>query len=170
MKLVEKEKTDIIFIQEQYLSKRKMTGITRTYRSYFHPEDSNRAAIVITNKGIDAVFITQLSSPDIVLLEIEYKNAKAFIVSAYFDITTKIEDDLNRLDKILELTKKHGIVIAVDSNSRSAAWHDSKTNKRGKNSRRIYDTQGLVCNERKQRTYHFLQYTRAQQHRFNNSE
>jgi hypothetical protein len=29
MKLVEKEKTDMIFIQEPYLSKRKMTGITR---------------------------------------------------------------------------------------------------------------------------------------------
>jgi exonuclease III len=45
MKLVEKEKTDIIFIQEQYVSKRKMTGITRTYRSYFLPEDSNRATM-----------------------------------------------------------------------------------------------------------------------------
>jgi hypothetical protein len=87
---------------------------------------------VITNKEIDAVLITQLSSPDIVLLEIEYKNTKAFIVSAYFDITTRIEDELNRLDKILELTKKRGIVIAVDSNLRSAAWHDIKTNKRGK--------------------------------------
>jgi exonuclease III len=117
MKLVEKEKPDIIFIQELYLSKSKMTGITRTYRSYFLPEDSYRAAIVITNKEINAVLITLLSSPDIVLLEIEYKNTKAFIVSAYFDITTRIEDELNRLDKILELTKKHGIVIAVDSNS-----------------------------------------------------
>ena len=28
-KLVEKEKTDIIFIQEPYLNKHKMTGITR---------------------------------------------------------------------------------------------------------------------------------------------
>ena len=121
MKLVEKEKPDIIFIQEPYLNKRKMTGITRTFRSYFSPEDNNRAAIVITNKEIDAVLITQLSSSDILLLEIEYKNTKAFIPSAYFDITTKIEDELNRLDKILELTKKHGVVIAVDSNSRSAA-------------------------------------------------
>jgi hypothetical protein len=67
-----------------------------------------------------------------VLLEIEYKNTKGFIVGAYFDITVKIEDELNSLDRSLELTKKHGIVIAVDSNSRSAAWHDIKTNKGGK--------------------------------------
>jgi histidinol phosphatase-like PHP family hydrolase len=63
---------------------------------------------------------------------IEYKDKKAFIVSAYFDINTKMEDELNRLEKILELTKKHGILIAVDSNSRSAAWCDIITNKRGK--------------------------------------
>jgi phage gpG-like protein len=109
-----------------------MTGITRSFRSYLSPEDNNRAAVVITNKEIDAVLITQISNSDIVLLEIEYKNNKAFIASAYFDITTKIEDELSRLDQILELTKKQGIVIAVDSNSRSPAWHDVKTNKRGK--------------------------------------
>jgi len=104
-----------------------MTGITRSFRSYLSPEDNNRAAIVITNKEIDAILITQLSNSDIVLLETEYKKTKAFIVSAYFDITTKIEDELNRLDKILDLTKNHGIVIAVDSNYRSAAWYDIKT-------------------------------------------
>ena len=106
MKLVEKEKTDIIFIQEPYLNKHKMTGITRSFRSYLSPADNSRAAIVITNKEIDAVLITQISNSDIVLLEIAYKKTKAFIASAYFDITTNIEDELNRLDQILELTKK----------------------------------------------------------------
>jgi hypothetical protein len=132
MKLVEKEKIDIIFIQEPYLIKHKITGISRSFRSYHSPEDNNRAAIVITNKEIDAVLITQISNSDIALLEIEYKDNKAFIVSAYFDINTKIEDELNRLEKILEFTKKQGILIAVDSNCRSAAWHDIITNKRGK--------------------------------------
>ena len=31
-----------------------------------------------------------------------------------------------------EFTKGNGLVIAVDSNSKSTAWHDSQTNKRGK--------------------------------------
>jgi hypothetical protein len=105
IKLVKIEKTDIIFIQEPYLNKRKMTGISRSFRSYFSPENNNRAAIVITNKEIDAVLITHISNSDIVLLEIEYKNTKAFIASAYFDSTTRIEDELSRLDQILELTK-----------------------------------------------------------------
>jgi hypothetical protein len=146
MKLVEKDKTDIIFIQEPYLNKHKMTGITRSFRSYHSPEDNNRATIVITNKETDAVLITQISNSDIVLLEIEYKDKKAFIASAYFDINTKIEDEMNRLKKILELTKKPGILIAVDSNSRSAAWHNIIINKRGKILEE-YGKQGSVRNE-----------------------
>jgi mannose-1-phosphate guanylyltransferase len=66
-----------------------MTRITTSFHSYFSPEDNNRAAIVITNKEIDAVLISQLSDYDTVILEIEYKNTKVFIASAYFDITKK---------------------------------------------------------------------------------
>jgi hypothetical protein len=32
----------------------------------------------------------------------------------------------------MKFTKGNGLLIAVDSNSRSTAWHDSQTNKRGK--------------------------------------
>ena len=50
----------------------------------------------------------------------------------YFDITKEIERELEKIDEILEFTKGNGLVIAVDSNSRSTAWHDIQTNKRGK--------------------------------------
>jgi hypothetical protein len=74
-------------------------------------------------------------------------------VSAYFDINTKIEDDLNRLEKILELAKKHGISIAVDSNSRLAVWHDIITNKRGKILEEYMVSKDLyIMNENRQRT------------------
>jgi len=50
----------------------------------------------------------------------------------YFDITKEIERELDKIEEILEFTKGNGLVIAVDSNSRSGAWHDSQTNQRGK--------------------------------------
>jgi len=50
----------------------------------------------------------------------------------YFDITKEIERELDKIEKILEFTKGNGLVIAVDSNSRSVAWHDSQTNQREK--------------------------------------
>jgi hypothetical protein len=50
----------------------------------------------------------------------------------YFDITTEIERELDKIEEMLEFTKGNGLVIAIDSNSRTTAWHDSQTNKRGK--------------------------------------
>ena len=50
----------------------------------------------------------------------------------YFDITEETERGLEKIDQNLELTKGNRHIIAADSNARSAAWHDIKTNKRGK--------------------------------------
>jgi hypothetical protein len=50
----------------------------------------------------------------------------------YFDITKEIESELNKVDEIIEFTKGFGLLIAVDSNARATAWHDSQRNKRGK--------------------------------------
>jgi len=81
---------------------------------------------------MDAVLITQLSNPDSVLPELRYNNTRFFSASMYFDITKKIQRELDKIDEILEFTKGNGLIIAVDSNSRSMAWHDNQTNKRGK--------------------------------------
>jgi len=50
----------------------------------------------------------------------------------YFDITEEIEKVLEKIDQIMEFTKGNGLIIAVDSNARSAGWNDIETNKRGK--------------------------------------
>jgi len=50
----------------------------------------------------------------------------------YFDITKEIKRELDRIEETLEFTKGNGLVIAVDSNSRSVAWLDCQTNQRGK--------------------------------------
>jgi hypothetical protein len=50
----------------------------------------------------------------------------------YFDIRKETERELEKIEEILQFTKGNGLVIAVDSNSRSVAWYDSQTNQRGK--------------------------------------
>ena len=50
----------------------------------------------------------------------------------YFDITKEMERELDKIVEILQFTKASGLVIAVDSNSRSVAWHESQTIQRGK--------------------------------------
>ena len=111
MKLTEQEKSDIICIQETYLYKHRMTGISNSYRSYTSLEDNNQATIVITNQLIDAVLITQLSDTDTVLLELDYNNTRFFTASIYFDITTEIEKELVKIDHIVEFTKGNGLIM-----------------------------------------------------------
>jgi hypothetical protein len=76
--------------------------------------------------------IKQLSNSDRVLLELRYNNNRFFAASMYFDIMKEIEGELDKIEEILEFTKGNGLVIAIDSNSRSTAWHDSQTNQRRK--------------------------------------
>ena len=59
-------------------------------------------------------------------------NAKIIIASMYFDINRQIADDVLKIEAILQHAKGAGIILAMDSNSRSTAWHDTKTNARGK--------------------------------------
>jgi len=132
MNLSEKDKTDIICIQESYLYNRRIAGISTKNRINASHENKSRAAIVINNRYIDSVLITQLSNSDCVILELEYNGSRFHTASMYFDITEEIERGLEKIDKMLEFTKGNGLIIAADSNARSAAWHDTKNNKSGK--------------------------------------
>jgi len=50
----------------------------------------------------------------------------------YFDIREQLVKNLNKMDEIMELTKRGKILIAAHINSRSKTWHDLITNTRGK--------------------------------------
>jgi hypothetical protein len=126
MKLTEQDNSDIIFIQELYLYQNRMAGIKNSNRNYIFRADKSRAAITVTNNKIDAVLIKQLSNPDSVLIGLKY-NTRFFAASMYFDITKELEKELDKLHEIIEFTKGIGLLIAVNSNARSTAWHDSQT-------------------------------------------
>jgi uncharacterized protein YdaL len=68
-----------------------MAGIKNPNRNYISHENKSRAAIIITNNKIDAVFIKQISTPDSKLIELKYNNTRFFAASMYFDITKEIE-------------------------------------------------------------------------------
>ena len=119
--LSEQDKTGILFIQEPYLYNRRIAGISTKSRIYTSHEDKSRVAIVINNRYIDAVLITQLSDSDCVLLELEYNGSRFHAASMYFDITEETERGLEKIDKMLEFTKGNGLIIAADSNARSTA-------------------------------------------------
>ena len=52
----------------------------------------------------------------------------------YFDIGLQIEIDLLKTESIILPAKGAGVLMPMDSNSRSASWRDTLTNRRGRTS------------------------------------
>ena len=82
-------------------------------------ERKKRVAIVVNNKNIDTLLITQLSDEDVTVMETRAGNATFVIASMYFDIERSIEVDLNKMQAIITYAKEMGIIFAIDSNARS---------------------------------------------------
>ena len=50
----------------------------------------------------------------------------------YLDIKEEINNKIAKVEEIIKFGARTGILIAMDSNARSQAWHDKQTNKRGR--------------------------------------
>ena len=50
----------------------------------------------------------------------------------YLDINAEINIKMAKVDEVLLLRKGSRTLITMDSNPRSKAWHDNRTNSRGK--------------------------------------
>ena len=76
--------------------------------------------------------INQLSDADSVAVGVLKGSLKFMITSIYFDRGRSIEMDLVKIDAVLEHAKGAGVLIAMDSDSRSTLWYDTVTNTRGR--------------------------------------
>jgi hypothetical protein len=129
---MEEEGTDTACIQEPNTIGDKIGGMQHFLTVLTFWERKKRAAIIINNKNIDTLLITQISDEDLTVMETNAGNARFVIASIYFDIERPIEVDLNKTHAIITYAKDTGIISAIDSNARSTTWHDSLANKRGK--------------------------------------
>ena len=91
-----------------------------------------RAAIVVTNNQIDTLLIKQLSDSDTIVLEVTMDNVKIVLASMYLDINQHLGDNLLKIDAIIQHARGEGIILAMDSNSRSTIWHNKQTNATGR--------------------------------------
>jgi len=132
IKIVTDDEIDIIFIQEPYTIQGKVIRIPTKYTTFTPGGARPRAAVVVTNKGIDTTMIRQLSDMDAVPLEVIKCNTKIIAASMYFDREHQIENDLEKMERVLLHAKRNGVLIASDTNARSALWNDRVTNERGR--------------------------------------
>ena len=95
------------------------------FETFTAGEARRRTAIIITNRNVDAMIISQLSDEDTITLEITRGNTTIIPASMYFDRQKPIEQDVTKFDKILQYAKREGAIIAMDSNARSTLWQDN---------------------------------------------
>jgi hypothetical protein len=131
VKIIEEDGTDILCIQEPYTIQNKVVGVPKKYKTFTSGEGTNWAAIVVTNKQVDTLLIKQLSDEDIDVLEVVIDNVKIILASMYFNISQQIGIDLLKIEAIIQHAKGVGVLMAMDSNSRSTSWYDTLTNTRG---------------------------------------
>jgi hypothetical protein len=129
---MEEDDMGIVCIQEPYNIGNKIGGLPRSSTVLTSGEGKKRAAVVINNKRIDTILITELSDEDATVMEIGVGSVTFVVASMYFDINRPIDDDLQKMQAVITHAKGMGIVFAIDSNARSTSWHDVLTNKRGK--------------------------------------
>jgi len=126
-------KVDIISIQEPYIHQGRAAGIDTKYKIFTAGEiAANRTAVIITKRNVDATQMSQLSDEYTITLEVTRGNTAFILGSMYFDRQNPIEQDVTKVDTILQHAKREGAIIAMDSNARSTTWHDTKTNNSGK--------------------------------------
>jgi len=130
LKIIDEDGIDVLCIQEPYVIITKLL-VSQENKIYASGEGRHRAAIVVTNNQIDSLLLRQLSDEDTVVLEVVSDKAKTIIASMYFDINRQIEGDLNKIEAVIHHAKGAGVLLAIDSNSRSTSWHDTQTNARG---------------------------------------
>jgi len=153
MKYAEGNKIDIICIQELYIHQGRAAGIDSNYRTYTAGEAQSRTAITIRNKEVEAMLISQLSDEDTITLEIKRGDTVIILVSMYWDRQKPIEQEMNKVDKILQYGKRVGVIITMDTNARSTSWYDTTTNNRGKQQEEyIISKQIFIMNERSTKT------------------
>jgi hypothetical protein len=105
MQLIFINKIDMALIQEPYLYQLKITGLTKGYRTFSCGERKRRAAIIIQDKTIDVLLITQQSNEDAVLLEVQNGRLSFFAASAYFDYNEPIDNSIKIIERLLKCNK-----------------------------------------------------------------
>jgi hypothetical protein len=74
--------------------------------------------------------IKQVSNKDAILIEFSYEGLTFYEASLYFPIDHDIARDSETVEKIIQLAKGEGLILSIDSNSRSTLWYDMSTNQR----------------------------------------
>jgi len=110
---------DVAFLQEPYTVRNNVAGFPKSFKTFAYGNGRKRAAIIVNNNKIDAVAVQQVSDEDTTLIEFSYKGLNFYGASLYFAIDRDLGRDIEKVEDIRKLTTGKGLILSIDSNSRS---------------------------------------------------
>jgi hypothetical protein len=135
---------DVAFLQDLYTIRNNVAGFPKSFKIFAYGNGKKRAAVIVNNNSIDAVAIKQVSDEELTLIEISYKGLNFYAASLYFAIDRATERDVGKVGEIIELTRGKGLILSIDSNSRSKLWRNTYMNQRGKTLEEFIITSDLI--------------------------
>jgi hypothetical protein len=108
VQVMSENQIDLAFLQEPYIIRNNLAGIPKSLRTYISGNERKRAALLVNNKEVDVILITQLSDEDCIVAEIIYRNTKFYGISLYCDITEDIDINIRKTEQILNYLKGQG--------------------------------------------------------------
>jgi hypothetical protein len=128
-KILIKNTIDVAFLQEPYSVLNNVAGFPKSFRIFVYSNGRKRPAVIVNNNKTDAVAVKQGPDEGASLIEFSYKNLNFYGASLYFAIDRDMGKYIGKVEAIRKLTRGKGLILSMDSNSRSKLWHG---NQRGK--------------------------------------
>lgn len=122
---------DIVFIQEPWVNKNIVMGLSKTNYNLFYKRDTilYPRSCILVKTNLCAFLLNDFSDRDTTTVKLESGNESAVIVSAYFSHFVQVPPP-SILHICSNLNFKN-LIIACDSNSRNILWGSSENNERG---------------------------------------
>ncbi|KAK2577757.1 hypothetical protein KPH14_012616 [Odynerus spinipes] len=143
-KVMQDESLDLLCIQEPYVFKNKVRGITAPLFEIFQPSSVYPwVAIVMNKRRVEAFQISTRDSDHIMCIQVRFGSFRFFIVNLYCQFSLSIEDFLRDLEGLLNDIDRSRVVICMDANAKSIAWFSDETNQNGSLLEEFIIAQGL---------------------------
>ena len=145
---INKNNTQIIFINEPYLGSDNKIKAIPGYHMYQFPKDKiTKACIAIKNNMGSTLGLTEYSNGNICAIQLTTNNNKKLILtSAYIEPKTDDNNTLHKLEHLLNNTANSIHILAGDFNGRHPLWGSTVTNTRGNKIADLLTSYGLAIN------------------------
>ena len=125
---------DIALLQEPWIFKSKIAGLTVKQGTLYYDQTTDRPrACLIVRKGTKALFLPQLSSPDLAVARVGTAVGRFIIGSAYLPYDAPDGPPSQELNRLVEHCERKGeqLILGCDANAHNTVWGSSDTNRRG---------------------------------------